>query len=151
MEIKIKKGASIQTILSTLVIAVLFFTAGYLMINANETQVGLPHDSTFDLAYQSTNSTNKNLQDITNNFQNFSDAVRETDATDFGYYGFKGTLAIMKLPFSIIGMATGFMASILNIGSLIPTPLIVALMSIITFIIIFAAISFLTNRGKDQT
>lgn len=149
--INLKKGATVQTILSTLVIGIFVFSALYLFVSANETQVGITQDASFANAYASVNTTQKSLNEISSNFQNFSDAVREADPTDFGYYGFKGTLAIMKLPFSIIGMATGFMSSVLNAQNIIPPMVIYAILAIITFIIIFAAVSFLTNRGKDST
>lgn len=153
MEIKklIKKGASIQSILITLVIAIFAFTSVYLFVSGNESQVGITPDPNFVQAYNSVNATQKSIEDISDSFQGFGNAVRETDASDYGYYGLKGALAIMKLPFNIIGMATGFIQSVVNSQNIIPDIVIYTVLSIITFIILFAAISFITNRGKDQT
>jgi hypothetical protein len=153
MEIKnlIKKGITIQSLLLTIVLGIFVIGGIYSFIQQNEIQAGLTPDPRFADMSNAVINTQGEIRNISFTFKSTAQAVTETNPGDFGYYGLKGLLSLMLLPFTIVGIVDGFINAISNVDSILPAGVRDAIILSITFIVIFAAIAFLTNRGKDST
>lgn len=149
--IKNKKGASVQSILLTVVIGLFVLIGLYQFISENENQANIDPDPRFANAFSNLSASQKSIETFASNMKNLSQSVREGDPTDFGYYGFKGILSLMILPFNLIDIIGGIISEVSGLNDIIPPIVINTILLTITIILLFAGISFLTNRGKDQT
>lgn len=143
-----KKGASIKDSFLLMLIGVFGFIVVFNFISANAAQSGIDVPQPFLDAYSNASESLDLVESLSNDFQNVQN-VTEAEGDNPGYFGLRGILRIMKLPFELPNIVWNFVNAIAGTQNYIPLWIInIALVGLITMIT-FAGIAFLANRAKE--
>lgn len=153
MEIKklnLKKGASILDIFLVTMLFIFGFVAimGWINSNAVESSIKIPNQYNDTL-----NSLNENQKGLDTNLADIRDNINDLKEADniaqVAFNGIKGVLALFKLPLQIIDPLFEIINQIFVIFYGIDKRIIIAIISGLTAVIIFAFLRFVTQRGND--
>ena len=155
MEIKniIKKGASIRDTFLIIIISVFCFVAFFSFItqNAQESNISIP--SNYNDSYNSLLEKQGELNESITAMRDLIPGIDETQQGDYGFFGLKGVLALMKAPFSATSNILNIGLESLNLGfsvfDFLPANVLVSITLAVTVIVVFAVITFITQRGKE--
>lgn len=136
---KIKKSEStLAGITFSILIAIAFFTAGFLWISQNSTESGKPVDAMYNTSYTQLQNQTTELSSTITELRNTADDLVEPDNTfAIAWNGLKGLLKLFQIPLQLINIGwQSYQLLITPLAGLIPVWLINLLaIGIIAFII----------------
>lgn len=143
------KGTTLTAISLMIVVGIFAFVALFAFISDNANQSGITIDERYNESYNKILEEQGNLSSLTVTIRDAGQAVSEARLGDFGFFGLKGILQVMLLPFGLLNIALDSVSIGLGVSDYIPPSVINAISLGVSIIIIFAVIAFLTQRQRD--
>jgi hypothetical protein len=149
---KVKKSeSSIWGIVSSILIVIFIFSAGFYWISDNATESGRPIDAMYNTSFTQLQAQQNNLSSTMNDLRNNAEDLTEPDNSfSIAWNGLKGLVNVVRGMFQMVNLGSQTSDTMMTtVSSLIPTWLVgLITLGIIAFIILVIIAIFKGDSGK---
>lgn len=149
-KVRMKKGVGILEVMIVILISVFAIGAmmNFLIDNANE--AGTVVDQRYNNSFNQLKAQEGNVSELTDNLKSAANNITEPDnALQVAFAGLKGAWQLVKLPITLVSIASETFNLFLDMIDWIPATVRNTAFIIITLVVLFAVIRLIFNRGND--
>ena len=135
---------------SLIILFIIFsFTAIFYVIGANANSAGIPMDSKYNDSYNHLQADQQRLDSLSSDIKSLIGGVDEAKSGEFGFFGLRGVLGLLRAPVVIVDIAQSTFLSVIGLNEFIPDYIRTLINLGIAMIVVFAIIAFITQRGRE--